>query len=87
MKVNCPQCKKSVDWAPESLYRPFCSKRCQLIDLGQWADEEHKISASSSVDSLGSDTNAMSKQPISPEDIENIEELLNNLNKNNPYNS
>lgn len=87
MKVNCPQCKKSVDWVPKSLYRPFCSKRCQLIDLGQWADEEHKINASSSVDSLNSDASTMSKQPLSPEDIENIEELLNNLSKNSPYNS
>ncbi|VDY33345.1 DNA gyrase inhibitor YacG [Morganella morganii] len=32
--VNCPNCKKEVVWGPESPYRPFCSKRCQLIDLG-----------------------------------------------------
>ncbi|MGL5335465.1 MAG: DNA gyrase inhibitor YacG, partial [Enterovibrio sp.] len=24
-------------------YRPFCCKRCQLIDLGQWANEENCI--------------------------------------------
>ena len=43
-KVSCPQCNKDVLWQPESLYRPFCSKQCQLIDLGDWADENHKIS-------------------------------------------
>ncbi len=43
-KVSCPTCKASVLWQAESTYRPFCSKRCQLIDLGEWAEEGHKIS-------------------------------------------
>ncbi len=43
MKVNCPTCKKEVQWSAESPYRPFCCKRCQLIDLGEWADEEKRI--------------------------------------------
>lgn len=42
-EVPCPICKKAVIWMPESLYRPFCSKRCQLIDLGEWASEEKAI--------------------------------------------
>ena len=42
--VSCPTCQKQVSWQPENEYRPFCSKRCQLIDLGEWADEGHKIS-------------------------------------------
>ncbi|MDH2926580.1 DNA gyrase inhibitor YacG [Lonepinella koalarum] len=41
--VECPTCKKPVVWSPESAYRPFCSKRCQLIDLGEWAAEEKAI--------------------------------------------
>lgn len=41
--VNCPTCGKSVVWNAQSLYRPFCSKRCQLIDLGEWAAEEKRI--------------------------------------------
>ncbi|NQY64342.1 MAG: DNA gyrase inhibitor YacG [Alteromonadaceae bacterium] len=44
VKVSCPNCQKDVIWQTESTYRPFCSKRCQLIDLGEWADEGHKIS-------------------------------------------
>ena len=31
-------------WQAQSQHRPFCSKRCQLIDVGDWADENHKIS-------------------------------------------
>jgi len=44
LKVPCPNCDKQVSWLPENEYRPFCCKRCQLIDLGEWADENHKIS-------------------------------------------
>jgi endogenous inhibitor of DNA gyrase (YacG/DUF329 family) len=44
LKVSCPNCDSQVIWQTESTYRPFCSKRCQLIDLGEWADEGHKIS-------------------------------------------
>ncbi len=42
-KVNCPTCQAEVLWQPSSLYRPFCSERCKLIDLGEWADEEKRI--------------------------------------------
>ena len=31
-------------WTEESLFRPFCSKRWQLIDLGEWSFENNKIS-------------------------------------------
>ena len=43
--VNCPTCQTEVIWAKESHYRPFCSERCQLIDLGEWANEEKRIAA------------------------------------------
>lgn len=41
--VACPTCRKSVKWDQENIFRPFCSKRCKLIDLGEWASEGHKI--------------------------------------------
>ena len=41
--VKCPQCSRPVPWSPESIYRPFCSDRCRLIDLGAWLTEEHRI--------------------------------------------
>ncbi|MDE1462801.1 DNA gyrase inhibitor YacG [Spartinivicinus poritis] len=41
--VKCPTCKKAGPWTPKNEFRPFCSKRCQLIDLGAWADEQHRI--------------------------------------------
>jgi len=42
--VACPQCGKDVIWNKEiSPYRPFCSERCKLIDLGQWAEGGYSI--------------------------------------------
>lgn len=41
--VFCPTCGKEVEWRPESAWRPFCSQRCKLIDLGEWADEKYRI--------------------------------------------
>jgi endogenous inhibitor of DNA gyrase (YacG/DUF329 family) len=40
---NCPTCQKPVEWSPASKWRPFCSERCRLIDLGAWMSEQHAI--------------------------------------------
>jgi hypothetical protein len=32
-----------VEWSPQQQWRPFCSERCRLIDLGQWFDEAHRL--------------------------------------------
>lgn len=45
--VNCPTCSTRVIWDEQSPFRPFCSKRCQLIDLGEWANEEKRIASES----------------------------------------
>jgi uncharacterized protein len=41
--MNCPVCKKKVE--PASPYVPFCSDRCRLIDLGNWATGQYRIPA------------------------------------------
>jgi len=41
--VPCPTCGKSVSWTSESAWRPFCSERCKLIDLGAWATERYRV--------------------------------------------
>ncbi len=43
IKLNCPTCKKMVLWNDDFPHRPFCSDRCRLIDLGEWASESHRI--------------------------------------------
>ncbi|MEO5357595.1 MAG: DNA gyrase inhibitor YacG [Nitrospirae bacterium YQR-1] len=44
MVVTCPICGKEVKWQ-DSPYRPFCTQRCKLTDLGKWADGEYRIAA------------------------------------------
>jgi endogenous inhibitor of DNA gyrase (YacG/DUF329 family) len=41
--VSCPRCGAQVAWSPENPYRPFCSERCKLIDLGDWAMEKYRV--------------------------------------------
>lgn len=45
--VACPHCGRPVAWGPESPFRPFCSERCRLIDLGGWLDESYRITSPS----------------------------------------
>lgn len=42
-EVQCPTCQKSITWSTDNPFRPFCSERCKLIDLGAWADESYAI--------------------------------------------
>ncbi len=43
IRVYCPVCKKSVKWE-DNPFRPFCSERCKMVDLGTWAAEGYRIS-------------------------------------------
>jgi uncharacterized protein len=40
--VKCPTCRREIDWA-SAPFRPFCSERCRLIDLGAWLSEQRAI--------------------------------------------
>jgi endogenous inhibitor of DNA gyrase (YacG/DUF329 family) len=39
---RCPNCNREVQWQ-DNPFRPFCSERCQLIDLGKWVSEEYRV--------------------------------------------
>lgn len=39
----CPTCGKPSILSNENIWRPFCCERCKLIDLGDWAAENHRI--------------------------------------------
>lgn len=54
MFVKCPQCKKQSEYSKDNPYRPFCSERCKMIDLGEWAQESYKLK---------------SDEPVSDEDL------------------
>lgn len=42
-EIKCPRCGHLTFYTLENPFRPFCSERCKLIDLGGWASESYKI--------------------------------------------
>jgi endogenous inhibitor of DNA gyrase (YacG/DUF329 family) len=54
--VPCPQCGKPARYSLDNPYRPFCSERCKLIDLGHWAAEDYRIPESQPASSNGETT-------------------------------
>ncbi|OUR98589.1 hypothetical protein A9Q84_04020 [Halobacteriovorax marinus] len=42
LKVKCPNCKKTFNYY-SSEFRPFCTERCKMIDMGQWLDESYTV--------------------------------------------
>ena len=42
-RVACPTCTTEVEWSHANPFRPFCSERCKLIDLGAWANEAYRV--------------------------------------------
>jgi endogenous inhibitor of DNA gyrase (YacG/DUF329 family) len=41
-RVKCPTCQRDLDWE-NAPFRPFCSERCRLIDLGAWLSGQRSI--------------------------------------------
>ena len=63
MSLRCAICKELITWE-ENSFRPFCSERCKLIDLGNWAmgsyripDKENQLETGDSAESNGQDRN------------------------------
>lgn len=54
--MKCPTCNKTAEWQ-DNPFRPFCSERCKLIDLGRWVDEEYRVPG----------------KPVAPEGVEDDE--------------
>jgi endogenous inhibitor of DNA gyrase (YacG/DUF329 family) len=44
--VACPTCGRELEWATAP-FRPFCSERCRLIDLGAWFSDQRAIPSDS----------------------------------------
>lgn len=50
--VPCPECGELSKFSPENAFRPFCSERCKMIDLGIWASEGYRIETPITPDEL-----------------------------------
>ena len=40
--VKCPTCKQEIQWDANP-FRPFCSERCRLVDLGAWSAGDYRV--------------------------------------------
>jgi endogenous inhibitor of DNA gyrase (YacG/DUF329 family) len=64
--VKCPRCGSPAEFSQDNKFRPFCSERCKLIDLGDWAEGRYAIPVST---------------PPEPEELEAaLEEAINEVN-------
>ncbi|MBA1146499.1 DNA gyrase inhibitor YacG [Ectothiorhodospiraceae bacterium WFHF3C12] len=43
VQARCPACGERYEYSTDNPYRPFCSERCKLVDLGRWFDGSHHI--------------------------------------------
>ena len=41
--MRCPICKQPAEMTHANRFRPFCSERCQMVDLGKWAGEDYRV--------------------------------------------
>lgn len=71
--VKCPSCGRPAQFGPENKFRPFCSERCQLVDLGAWAEERFAIPTEDSSDAVNenSDQHEVEEDLLPPKDRRN----------------
>lgn len=60
--VKCPNCGRETEYLGNE-FRPFCSERCKMLDLGAWIDGEYTLPVEGT--------------EMTDEDIEQIESVLN----------
>jgi endogenous inhibitor of DNA gyrase (YacG/DUF329 family) len=49
MILKCPRCGKESD-SQNNPFRPFCSERCKLVDLGSWMTGSYRIKGTNDLD-------------------------------------
>lgn len=64
IQVTCPTCKKQFEYF-SSEFRPFCSEKCRLIDLGQWLTESYTVPV----------------EKLTEEETQTLEQLINEKNQ------
>jgi uncharacterized protein len=54
-KISCARCGAATEYSLENKWRPFCSQRCRMIDLGKWAAEDYRVAEETREDRRGDD--------------------------------
>ncbi|MCX8044284.1 MAG: DNA gyrase inhibitor YacG [Desulfobacterota bacterium] len=55
--IPCPICKKRIAYTDKNPYRPFCSEKCKMVDLGRWLIETYRIKDPDFQDSIEDNDN------------------------------
>ena len=63
--VACPTCGTQVEWTAAARFRPFCSERCKMIDLGAWASDSYSIASADEATSDSDDAES-NRTPAPP---------------------
>jgi endogenous inhibitor of DNA gyrase (YacG/DUF329 family) len=63
--IRCPICRKTVPFNDPNM--PFCSDRCRVIDLGNWASEVYSVPASESENELDESEGSSDRLPTGEE--------------------
>lgn len=45
----CPRCQQAATLNESNRWRPFCSERCQMKDIGDWASERYRVATDSPI--------------------------------------
>jgi endogenous inhibitor of DNA gyrase (YacG/DUF329 family) len=64
MNVKCPTCGKETPFQGNP-FRPFCSERCRLLDLGNWVSGTYRVP----VQTPEEDEDGASKQSEGPTEV------------------
>lgn len=71
--VKCSHCKKDFNYY-DSEFRPFCSEKCKMVDLGMWLTESYTVE---------------SNEPLSESDLDAVlreqESKMRKLNGEDDY--
>jgi endogenous inhibitor of DNA gyrase (YacG/DUF329 family) len=77
LRVKCPQCATIFSYY-SSEFRPFCTERCKLIDLGHWFEESYRVPEKNNKGELEKENEEEDsnnyEQNYSEEDIEEYED-------------
>ncbi len=65
LRVKCPKCQKEFSYY-QSDFRPFCTERCKMVDLGNWMQGQYAVPAKN----------------ITTEEMDNLARALENDEKN-----
>ena len=68
MKIQCPTCGKEDEVSRDFDWRPFCSRRCKMVDLGNWLGEVYKFSRPLGPEDLTEDRALLSQMMVSRDD-------------------